>query len=134
MRTVALTIVATLALTAAAWAQDKENISIRTGQQKSAMRGKVTLKVLSVGEDSRCPAKATCVWAGNASVKVQISISGSNTKAFELNTGLEPKTALLGGYSVTLTGLSPRPGEKFKGLASPHVATFTIERIRQKTR
>ena len=62
----------------------------------------------AVPADSRCPTDVTCVWAGNALVRVRVQ--GQETDSLlELNTTLEPKTGRVGEVRVELRGLEPAP-------------------------
>ena len=79
MKLKVLTILTVLSFATVAFARKPEIVTLRTGQQKKAGRGEITIKFLSVEEDSRCPDGAACVWAGNAKVKVKI---GSGSSAF----------------------------------------------------
>jgi len=48
----------------------------------------------SVLEDSRCPEGVDCIWSGNAKIKVELIGAGKESAAVELNTNVEPKSAL----------------------------------------
>ena len=62
----------------------------------------------SVPSDSRCPTDVTCVWAGNALVRVRIQGLDADS-TLELNTTLEPKRGSAGGVQVELRSLDPAP-------------------------
>lgn len=44
----------------------------------------VSIKFLEVTEDSRCPEYVTCIWAGRAIVKVEVSVKGKNPQQKQL--------------------------------------------------
>lgn len=60
-------------------------------------------------EDSRCPVDVTCIWAGNARVRIGISMGMGPTFPLELNSSLEPTTVDWNGVRVTLLGVMPEP-------------------------
>lgn len=72
----------------------------------------VTIELLNV-EDSRCPKDVTCVWAGDASVSMRLSINDS-TEDFVLHTnpnkdaGQSIETVLL-NHTIRLIDVSPYP-------------------------
>lgn len=104
-----------------------ENVSIRLGQTGSAMGGKLSIKFVEIVEDSRCPADATCVWAGNAKVRVQVS-QGRSRRVVDINTGSAPKLANAFGYKISIIDLTPRPGEPHRMIAQPNLLKLKIEK------
>lgn len=130
MRIIILTFILSLGLGGSLLAQGSQQVVLRDGQEKNIIGSKYSVKFVSVLEDSRCPAKAVCVWAGNAKIKIQISKNGGSSEEFELNTNLKPQTIEYKGYQIKIVSLSPRPGENVKAMAAKHSAIFEITRIR----
>jgi len=63
-----------------------------------------------VNSDSRCPSDVTCVWAGNAEVRMTIgpAVGEGPTHLVTLNTTLEPRSSdEVYGLVVTLVDLLP---------------------------
>jgi len=68
-------------------AQKPGTVTLRPGQQKKAGGGTITIKFVSVVEDSRCPPQSACVWAGNAKIQVLIyDRHGKETVTMNTNT------------------------------------------------
>lgn len=63
--------------------------------------GDLRVTPLAVLEDSRCPADATCVWAGR--VRLRVAISGTGEQVMEIN---QP-VAVSGGRRLTLVAVAP---------------------------
>lgn len=63
----------------------------------------------SVAEDSRCPADVRCVWAGNARLLLTLSTDGRGDSSISVNTGIEPRSALVSGHLLRVTSLTPQP-------------------------
>jgi hypothetical protein len=96
-----------LGLSQAVFAQAQEQVQIRGGQQKRVANGKVRITFISVTEDSRCPINAKCIWAGNAKVKIQVSVRGGETKTFVLNTNGGDHAGTADAFRVQLEDLTP---------------------------
>jgi hypothetical protein len=131
MRTVLFTLIAILGITTIGQARQPETVSLRAGQQKRVAKGELTLKFISVEEDSRCPEKAVCVWAGNAKIKVKIGFPGGDSKTVFLNTNMGPQGDQMGGWAINLTGLT-NPSVKRpvnKNAQKAYTATFSISRL-----
>ena len=123
-------------ITAAASAQTVETMTVRVGQQKTVGKGDLKVSFIKLIEDSRCPANAKCVWAGNAKIKIAVSRPGNAKRTFELNTGLEPRSVTVFGYEIKLTNVAPYPGttaqtDPSKSVAKLQTATFTITKLRR---
>ena len=130
MKKIILTLIFVIGLVGFAAAQSAQKITLRDGQTKNVIGSKYDVKFVSVLEDSRCPAGAVCVWAGNAKVKIQIGKKGDEGQELELNTNLKPQTVEYKGYTIRIISLSPRPGENVKAMAAKHSAIFEITRIK----
>jgi len=83
----------------------------------------------SVADDSRCPADVQCVWAGSARILLTILTEGSPDSAISINTGMEPRTAVISGYQLRLAGVSPEPRAGIAIPANSYVVRFTLATI-----
>jgi hypothetical protein len=72
---------------------------------------KVTVKLLQVSGDSRCASDVQCVWAGDAAVKLDVTVGSQTHATVELHTnGQSGQTSIaLGGYTIKLVDLTPYP-------------------------
>ncbi len=105
-----------------------QELEMKVGDQKSADRGRITVKFVSIVEDSRCPLDAKCVWAGNAKVKVAVSKGKMAPKFVELNTGQDPNSVKLYGYKISLEGLTQNHPAMMGPFDRPLVATLSIKK------
>ena len=71
---------------------------------------------------------ARCIWAGNAKIKIAISKGKMAPKFVELNTGAEPNSVKLYGYTITLEGLSQNDPAMMGPFDRPLVATFSVSK------
>jgi len=69
----------------------------------------VQVVFLGVPADSRCPATADCISAGDAAVALGVSLGTGPTVADTLHTNLGPRSVSVGGYTITLIELTPYP-------------------------
>ncbi|HEV8600042.1 MAG TPA: hypothetical protein VGQ69_11825 [Gemmatimonadales bacterium] len=63
----------------------------------------------AVEQDSRCPVDVTCVWAGNALVRLRLQGGAGCSTLLRLNTDLEPRTGTGCGLPLEVRGLEPAP-------------------------
>jgi len=92
-------------------------IAIKIPLGETVMIDGVNIEFVAVLEDSRCPKDVTCVWAGQAKVKLIISGEGFATKNFEIIVGKKNKTDLgvVNGFTLKALALAPYPTTKNTG-------------------
>ena len=131
MKTLFLTLILTLVFgsVVTANAQKDSAIKVKVGKQKKFSRSKISVKFVSLVEDSRCPEGTNCVWAGNAKIKVFVSRGNGEGETFEMNTNLGAKGATFGEYAIYLTDLTPTPKANVRLNRNAYTATFTIARL-----
>ena len=108
MKKTILTILITLTAVIGVAAQRSPNVSLRVGQQKT-VAGRLKLHFVEVTDDSRCPLGTECVWAGNAKVKIALSIGRKRAEDFDLNSDTQPTSIEYGGYKITFVSLTRKP-------------------------
>jgi hypothetical protein len=107
---------------------------LNVGRQVTLER--LRIKFAAVTQDSRCPADVTCVWAGNAAVRLDVSTNRSNSKSLTLNTGRSPSSAneaQYQGYNLKLVDLSPYPRSDRKIAAGDYVVTMLVSKAARKS-
>ena len=80
----------------------------------------------SVLEDGRCPEDVTCVWSGNAKIRIGSSKQKHAPAPIELNTNVEPKSSSYLDYEIKLVALKPRPKADKPVQTSEYKATLII--------
>lgn len=131
MKKVLFTIIATFVLAAASIAQATDTVTLKVGKEAKARHSRLKIRFVEVSEDSRCPERVSCVWAGNARVKFEVTSRGGATKTFEANTGVGPKGDQYDGWAIELVSLTPLPTTKGKPEPKRYSATFTITRLQR---
>ena len=100
------------------------------GQQASLKGTKLRFKFMNVKDDSRCPKDVTCVWAGNAAVRVWVT-NGRGGTTLTLNTNKSPTLgdeAQYQGYKIKLVDLSPYPHSDKNIAAGDYTATLLVSK------
>lgn len=82
-------------------------LTLAPGQTGSA--GALTVKFIGVTEDTRCPANAFCIQAGDATVALEAGALGTR-RSFELQV-LNPtnRATDVRGYTIEVEALAPYP-------------------------
>ena len=87
-----------------------DTVSVRLGSSAVFDGGRLELKFEARVADSRCPANATCIWAGDAQVRLVTRVAGGTATAVDLHTALEPNKLKVDRYTISMIGLTPYPG------------------------
>ena len=123
----ALFLVARVAVSA--FAQKGESVTLHIGQQKTAAHSRITVKFISVVEDSRCPVGVNCIWAGNARIKITVAKGKKVAKTFELNSSIAPQSISFEGYELKLLDLTAHPTQATNNIPPPASATISTRKI-----
>lgn len=109
--------------------QKSQQFKLTVNQKKNVTENNLTVKFISVLEDSRCPEDANCIQAGNAKIQIKIKKSKGAWKTFELNTNGEQTDVLFEGYKIKLADLTPTPNANIRINRNGYTATFEISKI-----
>ena len=107
------------------------SFTLKTGRQVTLQGGKLRIKFAAVEEDSRCPSDVTCVWAGNASVRLEVSAGGKDNQNLTLSTGHGAtfvSEKQYHGYNVRLVVLNPYPRSTQHIAPGDYIATLLVTR------
>jgi hypothetical protein len=107
---------------------------IKVGQEVSISSQQLTLKFLSVSEDSRCPQGTNCIWEGNnciwegnGKVNIELTPTGQTSYVVELNTAMSVKSeATYLSYKISLLDLQPYPSAGSTIQQSEYIATVRV--------
>ena len=89
--------------------------------------GALEITFTEVASDSRCPRGETCIWEGDAVVRLAVR-SGADNGALELHTSSRSaRAAGFAGWSIELVALEPEPVAG-KPVPPAHVATLRVVR------
>jgi len=100
---------------------------IKVGQEASISSQQLTLKFLSVSEDSRCPQGTNCIWEGNGKVNIELTPTGQTSYVLELNTAMSLKSeATYLNYKISLLDLQPYPSAGRTIQQSEYIVTVRV--------
>ena len=88
-----------------------EEFNLKYGESIQVQNESLTLKFENVADDSRCPTGASCVWAGNAKIILQVAQIDTS-----LNSALSPSEINYNSFNIKLLSVSPYPtiGQQIK--------------------
>ncbi len=108
--------------------QTNQQVSVRINQQKTIAGTNLTVRFVSLVEDSRCPTNVNCVSAGNAKIKIEVGRRNGASRIFELNTNLKPQIISYAGFEIKLINLNPKPATNIRIDRNGYTATFTVRK------
>lgn len=108
---------------------DSPKVAVKVGKQKKESRSRITVKFLSLVEDSRCPEGVNCIQAGSAKIKVSFSIQGSEPVTLEMGTNPRERGGVYESYAIYLDSVTPAPKNNVRINRNAYTATFTIVRL-----
>lgn len=111
-------------------AQKKQQIKIFINRQKAIPGAKITIKFLSLLEDSRCPVNTNCITAGNARITIKVSKQNSAAQTFELGTNPATQSATFAGYQIKLINLNAGPVTNTGTNSDAYTATFSVTKVK----
>lgn len=106
-----------------------QTVELAVGEEASVPGTVVRVAFLGVEEDSRCPVDVTCVWEGDAAVRLGLTAGSGPTHLHVLHTALEPEAVDFNGLRVTLVEVAPEPREGEPVPVDDYVVTLRLEPI-----
>ena len=104
-----------------------ERVVLAPGQLVGVASAGISMRFEGVLGDSRCPANALCVQAGDATVRVVVQSAGGPSSSYDLHTGA-PKSVRHGDLTIALENLSPYPLSSQPIAPGDYRATLRITR------
>ncbi|HEV7904041.1 MAG TPA: hypothetical protein VGO96_09380 [Pyrinomonadaceae bacterium] len=107
-----------------------QNFVLRVGQEVLVAEQGLSVKFVSVPEDSRCPTGVNCIWAGN--VRVQLQVTKAKSKPVKVELSLNPRdfpdgeAADCGNYKIKLVKVDPYPVADQQLKPGDYAATLSI--------
>lgn len=88
-----------------------EAFTLSAGQQVTLDTVHASVRFLQVSDDSRCPSRVQCVWAGDGAVVLEIAPAAGDAAEHTLHTNPESgaRAVVLGRFELTLLQLDPYP-------------------------
>jgi hypothetical protein len=83
--------------------------AVRIGQAIPPGNGALSVTLLSVDQDSRCPRSVVCVRMGDVDVTLGYRLGSGPTTPFRLRWGAPPSDTVIAGMRVSLDSVTPWP-------------------------
>ncbi len=108
--------------------QLNQEFTLKVGQTAVIKEEELTIRFLTLIEDSRCPRRVQCVQAGQAQVSISIRQEDRESLPFTLNTNpqLKQDRASFADYEIQLRALDPYPEEPVKPNPNDYQATLFV--------
>lgn len=88
-----------------------KKMDTRTSSRQTFQTNGVTIDVLAVVDDSRCPPKVQCIWAGTVIIKAIIKVNNITSKEVNLEIN---KPYIFNGKTITLIEVGEKDNYNFK--------------------
>lgn len=102
-----------------------QSVTLGVNKSKKMFDRQVTVKLLAVVEDSRCPKDVDCIQAGNAKVRVSVRKGTDSSKIVDLDLNGQT-SATFGNYKITFSALTPYPATAAPIKRNKYLATLTV--------
>ena len=136
MRAVCLTLIALLSTACSTPTEPKlgDEFELHVGESAALTDVGLWVAFLGVGEDSRCPLQAMCVWAGDAAVLLETAplpdALAADSRTDTLHTHVDPMLLQLGSLELVLVRLDPYPETPLSIGQDTYIATLMTRRVR----
>ena len=98
--------------------------------QTAAVKGTDTRLTFSeVREDSRCPTDVTCIWAGDAKIRVVVSRNGAADETRIMSITPPNNEARTDNLRIRFVGLAPVPRQADANAPRSYVAQFVVDKL-----
>lgn len=105
-----------------------EEFDLRAGATANVGGNALTVAFRRVAGDSRCPMDAVCVWMGDATVQLDVTVGRMAWTPRELHTHLEPKRTTFREFAIELVSLTPYPQSDRTIRPEDYVARLRVTR------
>lgn len=104
-----------------------ESFTLEPGEGVTLELDGIGVRFMRVVEDSRCPLRVQCVWAGDAAIVIELSPQAGDAAEHTLHTSMGQKSIVLGRYELSLLELSPYPDEPRSISPEDYRATLVVQ-------
>ena len=100
--------------------------TLKPAETAAVGQERVQVRFDRVVAESRCPRDVQCITAGEATVRVLVTLPGQPAGTFELKTTPNGSSVKPGAYTLTLSDLAPVPLSTAPPKDSDYRATFVL--------
>jgi hypothetical protein len=105
-----------------------ETFDLRVGNSANVGGQALTIAFRRVEGDSRCPMDAICVWTGDATAHLDVTVGRMAWTPVSVHTHVEPRRAGFREFSIELVALTPYPRSDQPIRPEDYVAQLRVKR------
>jgi hypothetical protein len=110
-----------------------QEFALAAGESATVSGTGLRVEFERVVSDSRCPADALCITAGEAVLAVAVARNGRPAAPISLRTEGAGRRAVIGDWALSLTRLEPYPAGGRVILAGEYKAIFRVDPLAEPT-
>ncbi|MFH0737206.1 MAG: hypothetical protein V1827_00500 [Candidatus Micrarchaeota archaeon] len=105
-----------------------EEFTLKINETASIPSEGLSITLVDVPEDSRCPSSVQCVWAGRTTVEFQVKKGNADLGRFNATSepGASGTAVAVSGYLIRVIGVSPYPGAPSSIQKSDYTVTMEV--------
>jgi hypothetical protein len=104
-------------------------VVLKLGSPARVPNTNLTIAAEAVVEDSRCPTGVSCVWEGDAAIRIRITTPDAPAATYTLHTNDQfAREVVHGGSRVRLISVAPHPTATSKPTPDEYRVTLSITR------
>ena len=105
------------------------SFALPVGQTATVKGTDTRLTFSEVREDSRCPTDVTCVWAGDAKIRVVVSRNAAADETRIMSITPPNNEARTDNLRIRFVGLAPVPRQADANAPRSYVAQFVVDKL-----
>jgi hypothetical protein len=104
-------------------------VTLKSGETVALERERLQLTLESVTQDSRCPKGETCIWEGDAVLRIWVEPAGSAKQPLDLHVTLaRQRPVAVAGWYFQVEALAPYPLSGQRIAPGDYIATIRMTR------
>lgn len=84
-------------------------VTLKPGERAVFEADRLHVRFDKVVSDSRCPKGAQCVWAGEAVVRLTVTLPDKSNKTVDVKASVTESAATVGAFRLSISDLQPAP-------------------------
>ena len=107
-----------------------ESFTLAVGETATLPGAGISVRLVAISTDSRCPIDVNCVWAGDVAVALRATVVGGAPETLELHHPTEvmgPRRVAVGGHWIELVRVEPAPVSDGPIPEADYRATFRLD-------
>lgn len=86
-----------------------EPVTLKPGEKAVFTAERLQVRFDRVASDSRCPKDVQCMWAGEAVIRLTVTLPDNSSRSIDVKTSLTDSASTVGSFRVSVSDLQPQP-------------------------